>query len=178
MAGVIGVCFGTLNVKGILEALKATLRINAMIFMILIGTVIFSAFIALSGIPEKLIGVVEAMNLSRWFVITAIVVIYFVLSMFMDELPLLLLTLQLTFPLIIKLGFDPIWFGVVSVIMVMMGLVFPPVGLLAFIVSSTAKIDLVKTYTGSSVLVIAIVMTLITLFLWPDIALWLPSQMK
>jgi C4-dicarboxylate transporter DctM subunit len=178
IAGVIGICFGTLNFKSIVGALKATLRINSMIFMILIGTTIFSAFVALSGLPQQLIIAVEAMNLNRWFVIIGIVLTYFFLSMFMDELPLLLLTLQLTFPLIIKLGFDPIWFGVVSVIMVMMGLVFPPVGLLVFIVSATSKINLVKAYTGSSILMVSIVMTLIALFLWPEIALWLPSQMK
>jgi C4-dicarboxylate transporter, DctM subunit len=178
MAGVIGICFGRLNFKSALVAMKATLRINSMIFMILIGTTVFSQFIALSGLPEQLISVVEAMNLNRWLIILGIVVAYFVLSMFMDELPLLLLTLQLTFPLITKLGFDPIWFGVVSVIMVMMGMVFPPVGLLVFIVSATSKIDLVVAYKGSSILMIAIMLTLVTLFLWPDIALWLPSQMK
>ena len=96
----------------------------------------------------------------------------------MDELPLLLLTLQVTFPLIIKLGFDQIWYGVVSVMIVMMGLVFPPVGLLAFIVSATAKIDLLETYKATSILLIAIVMTPIALLIWPQIALWLPSQMK
>ena len=178
VAGVIGICLGKVNFKSALVALKATLRINSMIFMILIGTTIFSQFIALSGLPEQLIRVVEGMNLNRWLVIIGIVVVYFLLSMFMDELPLLLITLQLTFPLITKLGFDPIWFGVVSVLMVMTGLVFPPVGLLVFIVSAISKIDLIEAYKGSSILMIAIVMTLITLFLWPDIALWLPSQMK
>ena len=77
------------------------------------------------------------MDLNRWVVIVGIVVAYFVISMFMDEIPLLLLTLQLTFPLITSLGFDPIWFGVMSMMMVAMGLVFPPVGLIAFVVSAT-----------------------------------------
>ncbi len=80
-----------------------------------------------------------AMDLNRWVVIIGIVVAYFIISMFMDEIPLLLLTLQLTFPLITSLGFDPIWFGVLSMMMVAMGLVFPPVGLIAFMVSATAR---------------------------------------
>jgi TRAP-type C4-dicarboxylate transport system permease large subunit len=132
----------------------------------------------LSGLPEKLVTAVVAMNINRWFVIVGIITTYFVLSMFMDELPLLLLTLPFAFPLIIKLGFDPIWYGIVSMIMVMMGLVFPPVGMIAFIVSATGKIDLVKTYKGTSILMIAIVLTLIILMLFPETALWLPSRMK
>ena len=97
------------------------------------------------------------MDLNRWVVIIGIVVAYFVISMFMDEIPLLLLTLQLTFPLITSLGFDPIWFGVLSMLMVAMGLVFPPVGLLAFVVSATAGVDLMKVYKGTSILMLSIV---------------------
>src|SRR4029077_893303 len=98
--------------------------------------------------------VVIAMNLNRWVVVSGIVVAYFVISMFMDEIPLLLLTLQLTFPLITSLGFDPIWFGVLSMMMVSMGLVFPPVGMIAFVVSATAKVDLMKVYKGTTVLML------------------------
>ncbi len=98
--------------------------------------------------------------------------------MFMDELPLLLLTLQLTFPLIVSLGFDPVWFGVLSMLMVSMGLVFPPVGMIAFVVSSSANVSLMKVYTGTSILMIAIVMTTILIMVFPQIVLWLPSTMK
>jgi C4-dicarboxylate transporter, DctM subunit len=96
----------------------------------------------------------------------------------MDEIPLLLLTLQLTFPLILHLKFDPIWFGVLSMMMVSMGLVFPPVGMIAFVVSAAAKVDLVKVYTGTSVLMIAIVMTTILMMIFPEIATWLPATMR
>ncbi len=103
---------------------------------------------------------------------------YFIISMFMDEIPLLLLTLQLTFPLITHLKFDPIWFGVLSMMMVAMGLVFPPVGIIAFIVSATAKVDLVKVYTGTSVLMIAIVITTLLMMFFPAIITWLPATMR
>jgi len=98
--------------------------------------------------------------------------------MFMDEIPLLLLTLQLTFPLITNLGFDPIWFGVLSMMMVSMGLVFPPVGMIAFVVSATANVSLVKVYKGTSILMIAIVLTTILIMIFPQIALWLPETMR
>ena len=120
----------------------------------------------------------SAMDLNRWIVIIGIVVAYFVISMFMDEIPLLLLTLQLTFPLITSLGFDPIWFGVLSMMMVAMGLVFPPVGLIAFVVSATAGVNLMKVYKGTSVLMLAIVVTTVLLMIFPDMALWLPRQMR
>ena len=105
-------------------------------------------------------------------------VAYFVISMFMDELPLLLLTLQLTFPLITSLGFDPIWFGVMSMLMLSMGLVFPPVGMIAFVVASSANVSLVKVYTGTSILMIALVLTTVLLMVFPQIVLWLPATMK
>jgi TRAP-type C4-dicarboxylate transport system permease large subunit len=108
----------------------------------------------------------------------SIVATYFTISMFMDEIPLLLITLQIAFPLITKLGFDPIWFGVLSMLMVSMGLVFPPVGMAAFIVSATGNIDLVKVYRGTSILVIALVLTTICVMILPQIALWLPSTMR
>jgi C4-dicarboxylate transporter, DctM subunit len=178
MAGVIGALFGRLTWGGTLEALKQTLRTSTMIFMILIGATIFGYFMAMSRVPQQLVIAIGEMHLNRWVVIIGIVVGYFIISMFMDEIPLLLLTLQLTFPLITSLGFDPVWFGVLSMMMVSMGLVFPPVGMIAFVVSATARVDLVKVYTGTSVLMIAIVITTILIMVFPQIVTWLPATMK
>jgi C4-dicarboxylate transporter DctM subunit len=177
-AGLIGVLLRRLTWDGAFQAFKGTVRICAMIFMILIGAYIFGYFMTLSGIPQKVIDYVYAMNINRWLVIIAICFSYFVFSMFMDELPLMLIYLQITFPLIVKLGFDPIWYGVVMAIMIMMGFVFPPVGLICFVVSSAGKMKLMDVYMGSSILIIAIVITLVALMFFPEIALWLPSTMK
>jgi tripartite ATP-independent transporter DctM subunit len=178
MAAIIGAAFGRLTVADAIEALKATIRTSAMIFLILIGATIFGYYMALSRIPQSVVIAVTAMDLNRWIVIIGIVVAYFVISMFMDEIPLLLLTLQLTFPLITSLGFDPIWFGVLSMMMVAMGLVFPPVGLIAFVVSATAGVNLMKVYKGTSILMLALVITTILLMIFPQIALWLPATMR
>jgi C4-dicarboxylate transporter DctM subunit len=178
MAGVIGALFGRLTWGGTLDALKQTLRTSTMIFMILIGATIFGYFMAMSRVPQQLVMTIADMHLNRWVVMAGIVIGYFVISMFMDEIPLLLLTLQLTFPLITSLGFDPVWFGVVSMMMVSMGLIFPPVGMIAFVVSATAKVDLVKVYTGTSILMIAIVITTILIMVFPQIVTWLPATMK
>jgi tripartite ATP-independent transporter DctM subunit len=178
LAGVIGVAFGRLTWRGAVEAVRQTIKTTALIFMILIGATVFGYYMALSKIPQQVVAVVTAMDLNRWIVIVGIVVTYFVVSMFMDELPLLLLTLQLTFPLITSLGFDPVWFGVMSMLMVAMGLVFPPVGMIAFVVSSSAGVGLVKVYTGTSILMIALVLTTVLVMVFPQIALWLPGTMR
>ncbi|MBW7949435.1 MAG: TRAP transporter large permease [Pseudorhodoplanes sp.] len=178
LAAIIGAAFGRLTVADAVHALRQTIRTSAMIFLILIGATIFGYYMALSRIPQEIVTLVTEMDLNRWIVMIGIVVAYFVISMFMDEIPLLLLTLQLTFPLITSLGFDPVWFGVVSMMMVAMGLVFPPVGLIAFVVSATAGVDLVKVYKGTGVLMSALVITTILLMVFPEIALWLPATMR
>lgn len=177
-AGLIGIVLRRLTWNGALQAFKGTVSITAMIFMLLIGAYIFGYFMTLSGLPQAVIDAVDAMNLNRWIVMIAICFSYFVFSMFMDELPLMLIYLQVTFPLIVKLGFDPIWYGVVMAILIMMGFVFPPVGLICFVVSSAGKMKLSDVYKGSSVLIIAIMLTLATLMIFPQIALFLPSTMK
>ncbi|HEY7650640.1 MAG TPA: TRAP transporter large permease [Methylomirabilota bacterium] len=178
LAGVIGVALGRLTWAGAIGAIRQTIKTSAMIFMILVGATIFGYYMALSQIPQHVVATVTGLNLNRWVVIVGIVVAYFVVSMFMDELPLLLLTLQLTFPLIVSMGFDPIWFGVLSMLMVSMGLVFPPVGMIAFVVSSTAGVGLMKVYKGTSILMIALVLTTVLIMVFPQIVLWLPNTMR
>jgi tripartite ATP-independent transporter DctM subunit len=178
LAGAIGVLTGRLTWTGALAAIRETIKTSALIFMILIGATVFGYYMAMSQIPQQVVSVVADLNLNRWVVMVGIVVTYFVVSMFMDELPLLLLTLQLTFPLIVSMGFDPIWFGVISMLMVSMGLVFPPVGMIAFVVSSSASVSLVKVYTGTSILMIALVLTTVLIMVFPQIVLWLPNTMK
>jgi C4-dicarboxylate transporter DctM subunit len=178
LAAVIGALFGRLTMPDAIDALKNTIRTSAMIFLILIGATVFGYYMTLSRIPQTVVMVVTEMDLNRWVVIIGIVVLYFIISMFMDEIPLLLLTLQLTFPLITSLGFDPVWFGVISMMMVAMGLVFPPVGIIAFVVSATAGVDLMKVYKGTSILMVALVITTALLMVFPQIALWLPTTMR
>jgi C4-dicarboxylate transporter DctM subunit len=177
-AGLIGVFSGRLKWAGISEALKSTLRTSAMIFMILIGANIFGYYMALSRVPQHVVEIVSIMHLNRYMVIIGIAVVYFVISMFMDEIPLMLLILQMTYPLIISMGFDPIWYGVFMVMMVCIGLVFPPVAVVAIVVSATAKINILKVYTGCCIMVIAIILGTIILIIFPETATWLPSTMR
>jgi tripartite ATP-independent transporter DctM subunit len=178
VAGVIAAVMGRLTWWDALAAIRETIKTSALIFMILIGATLFGYYMAMSQIPQRVVSVVTAMDLNRWVVMIGIVVSYFVVSMFMDELPLLLLTLQLTFPLIVSLNFDPVWFGVVSMLMVAMGLVFPPVGMIAFVVSSSANVGLLKVYTGTSILMVALLLTTALVMVFPQLVLWLPNTMR
>lgn len=177
MAAVIGRIFGRLTWSGLVESFQATIRITAMIFMILVGTFIFSHYMTLSGIPRMVMAAAADMNLNRWVILLGIAVGYFIISMFMDELPLMLITLQLTFPLIVSLGYDPIWYGIFTMMLVSLGLIFPPVGMCAFVVSAVGKIDLAKVFRGTSIMMIAIIVGIVLLMLLPEMALWLPSRM-
>jgi C4-dicarboxylate transporter, DctM subunit len=178
LSAIIGLFMGRLTWDGTIDALKATVRTTAMIFVILIGASIFGYYMVFSKVPHRLVTAIIEMNLNRWAVIALIVAGYFIISMFMDELPLLIITIQLTFPIITSLNFDPVWFGVLTMLMMAMGLVFPPVGMIAFIVSATTNVDLIKVYKGTSILIIAIVLTTILMIVFPEIALWLPSRMR
>ncbi len=178
LAAVIGAAMGRLTWKGAVDALRDTIKTSAMIFLIMIGANIFGYYMTMSGIPQDVVKHVSEMHLNRWIIVIGITVVYFVISMFMDEIPLLLLTLPLSFPLITSVGFDPIWFGVLSILMVAMGLVFPPVGMIAFVVSATGHVDLMKVYRGTAVLIVAIFITTALVMIFPDIALWLPRTMK
>lgn len=174
----IGFTTGRLTVKSAIAAIALTIRATSMVFLIIIGAKLFGHFLALSELPTYLVDTVTAMQLNRWVVIVGVAVGYFVASMFMDEAPLTLITLPFTFPLVVSLGFDPIWFGVYSMLLVCMGLVFPPVGLISFVVSATGQVPLEKVFHGTSVLLIALVATTALILVFPQIALFLPSHMR
>lgn len=176
-SGVLGVAMGRLSKTEILKALIDTLCTTTMIFMIIIGAMIFGHFVTLSQIPQKIVSTMISLNLNRWVVLWLVIGVYFAVSMFMDELPLMLIILPIVFPVVSSLDFDPIWFGVMTMMMVGMGLVFPPVGMIAFVVSSMTKVDLMTVYRGTSILMIAIILTTVLLCLFPQIALWLPGKM-
>jgi TRAP-type C4-dicarboxylate transport system permease large subunit len=95
----------------------------------------------------------------------------------MDQIAILMLTLPMVFPVVQTLGFDPVWFGVIVIVLVEMGLVTPPVGLNVFIVSSVGKIPLGTAFRGSAVLLISCAISMIIFLLFPEIVLWLPNRM-
>jgi tripartite ATP-independent transporter DctM subunit len=125
----------SMSLRGFQESLLDTARLTVMIFSIIWGVLIFVRFLAFAGISSTFSDWVLAIGVSPYLVLLFVLVLYTVLGMFMDGIGMLLLTLPVLFPIMIKLGFDPIWFGIIVVKMVEIGLLTPPVGLNCYVVN-------------------------------------------
>jgi C4-dicarboxylate transporter, DctM subunit len=158
------------------EVLSESCRTTAMLFAILIGALIFGNFVNFTGMPNELKAFVTQFAIHPVMVIVAICAIYVVLGSVMEELSMILLTVPVFFPLVIQLGFDPHWFGVLIVMVVMIGMVSPPVGMNLFVLSSLLPEVSVKTvYKGVIPFLVALIASLLLLILFPSISLLLPQ---
>lgn len=161
--------------KGIIAASRATIGITAMILLIVMGALVFGYFLTITKSPQGLLAWVQQSGMSPTMVMGLLIVIYFVLGCLMDELAILLITLPITFPLVVSLGYDPIWFGVIIVKMVQIGLVAPPVGMNVFVVSATTGVPVGTVYRGTAYMLMFELTTLAVLLAFPALATWLPS---
>jgi tripartite ATP-independent transporter DctM subunit len=165
-----------LNWKTLYLSLLESGRTTAMLFMILIGALIFADFINITSMPADLRGFVTRFELSPMLVVASIMVIYVLLGTAMEELSMVLLTLPVFFPLIVSLGLDPVWFGVLVVTIVEIGLISPPVGMNLFVLSTLLpQVQTTTVFRGVLPFMAADVVRLAILILFPAIALWLPS---
>jgi len=121
-----------------LEALMSTTQITSMVACILIGVAILGYFITLTEIPMTLAGLISSLQISRYLVLTLILFLYLILGMVMNIIPMIMLTLPIIFPTVLALGFDPVWFGVIMVIIMEMGMISPPVGINVFVIAGVA----------------------------------------
>jgi C4-dicarboxylate transporter, DctM subunit len=174
-----GLAKRTLTWRGLIGALDETVRTTAMVFFIIIGAQLFGFFMALSQMPTRLAAWLATMQVAPVVVLWTIVVTYIVLGALMDELAMILLTVPIFFPVITAIGYDPIWFGVIIVVVVQIGLIAPPVGLNVFVIGGMARdVPLHVIYRGIMPFLAAQIVLLVLLTLWPGIALLLPSTMK
>jgi tripartite ATP-independent transporter DctM subunit len=160
------------------EVVGDTLRTTGMCFLILIGASVFAPFIALSGLPAIVTSTFIDSPLGVYGTLLLIIVIYAVLGMVIEGLSLMVITLPIVFPVVIGLGFDPIWFGVIMVIVLEMGLISPPVGVNCFVVSTIARdVKLEQIFAGVMPFWAAMMAAILLLVAFPDIALMLPNAM-
>jgi tripartite ATP-independent transporter DctM subunit len=165
--------------KTLYASLVESGRTTAMLFMILIGALIFADFINITSMPKDLQGFVKRFEISPVLVVTAIMVIYVLLGTAMEELSMVLLTLPIFFPLVVGMGLDPIWFGILIVCIVEIGLISPPVGMNLFVLSTLLPgVRTTTVFQGVLPFMAADVVRLGILIAFPIISLWLPSQMK
>lgn len=160
------------------SAMSESLRISAMVLMLCAGANVFSYFMALSTIPTRTASWVTSLDVSPYVIHSLILVIYLILGCFLDAISMMVLTLPVVFPIILALQFDPIWFGVIAVLMMEAGLITPPMGLNLFTVAGAAKgVNLETVIKGAAPFLIAIILVAALLTIFPGIALYLPGMM-
>ena len=161
------------------SAMWETVTQTSAIFFIAASAKMFVAFIALTGVAPSLVGSVEAANLAPWLVLLAIVAIYLAMGMFLDPLGIMVLTLPFVVPLVEGMGMDLIWFGVVVVKLLEIGLITPPVGLNVFVISSVvgSEVPLERIFAGILRFLVMDVMVLALLVAFPILSLLLPNSM-
>jgi tripartite ATP-independent transporter DctM subunit len=177
-AFLLGVIRGRLSRAQIREALLQATRTSAAVFTVLIGALLFGYFLTITQTPQKLTEFLTGLGVGHYGVLALIMLMYLVLGCLMDAMAMIILTVPIIFPLITKLGFDPIWFGVIIVMTVELGLIHPPVGMNVFVIKSVVKdVSFTTIFKGVIPFVITDLLRLVILIAFPIIALWLPNRM-
>ncbi|HHU77078.1 MAG TPA: TRAP transporter large permease [Firmicutes bacterium] len=164
--------------KKLYEGMLESVRVSVMVLFLVAGATVFTYFLALSTIPAHLAHWVVGLQVSRYIILVIILLVYFFLGCFIDAISMMVLTLPVIFPLILKLGFDPIYFGVVCVLMMQVGLITPPMGLNLYTIAGSAKdVPLEDIFAGALPFVIPILVVVVLITIFPEIALYLPDKM-
>ena len=167
-----------LNWQRFVQCLMETGKTTAMIFLIIIGANIFSTFLGLARIPMGLADFISGLALPRMVILAGIILIYIILGCIMDCYAIMILTIPIIFPVIQAMQFDPIWFGVLMVIVLEVGLITPPVGLNVFVIKAAAPdVPLTVIFQGIWPFLIAALLAIVILTVYPPIALFIPSLM-
>jgi len=177
-AFLLGVLRRKLDRDGIRTALLQATRTAAAVFTVLIGALLFGYFLTITQTPQKLTAFLTGLGIGRHGVLALIMVMYLVLGCLMDAMAMIILTVPIIFPVIMQLGFDPIWFGVIIVMTVELGLIHPPVGMNVFVIKSVVQeVSFTTIFKGVIPFVVTDIVRLVILIAFPVIALWLPSRM-
>jgi tripartite ATP-independent transporter DctM subunit len=167
-----------LNRQNLVGALLEAVRISVMVLFLVAGANVFSYFLALSTIPMEVASWAAALEVSPYLIHTIIVIIYLFLGCFLDAISMMVLTMPVIFPVILALGFNPIWFGVIAVLMMEAGLITPPMGLNIFTVAGVAKDVPIETiFRGVAPFLLSIFAIVILVTVFPKLALFLPNMM-
>lgn len=174
----IGLIRRRLNPAKIRHALVASLRVSSAIMMIVVGAFLFGYFLTITQFTQNAVAVLVDLPVGAYGVLALIMVGYVILGAVLDELAAILLTVPIVFPAMMAFGFDPVWFGVIIVMTVTIGMISPPVGMNVFVINSIARdISLTKIYRGTMPFIMVDLLRLIILCAFPVISLWLPSRL-
>jgi len=175
---VIALLKGKLTFRNLSASLLEAVRISVLVLFLVAGANVFSYFLALSTIPTAVSSWMAGLQVSRYVILSIIIIIYLILGCFLDAISMMVLTMPVIFPVIKALGFDPIWFGVICVIMMEAGLITPPVGLNVYTLAGVVKdVPMQTIFRGAVPFLIAMVAVVIVITFFPKICLFLPSMM-
>jgi tripartite ATP-independent transporter DctM subunit len=164
-----------LTFKKYVASMKETVRTSGMVMMLIAGSMVLGHFITATMIPQIAADWIVNLPLNRHLILILILFIYILGGSFVEDLAFIILATPIFFPAVVKLGFDPIWFGIALGVVLMIGIVIPPVAVCVFIVSNMTKVPIGTIYRGVMPFLIALVIAMILLFIFPQFALWLPS---
>ena len=164
-----------INLKGFIKSVAESLRTACMVLMLIAGSTILGHFLAVTKLPMIAADWVVGLPLNKYIIMIIISFIYQTGGSFIDDLAFMILATPIFYPVIIKLGFDPIWFGMIIAITVMIGVVIPPVAINVFVVKNITKVPFSVIYKGVYPFLISLVVAAALLFFFPQIALWLPN---
>jgi len=165
--------------KNVVASLRDTILTTGMLFMILIGANILANFFSASGLPQALSNWVAGAGVGRYWILIMCLGIYGILGCFVDSLPLIVLLTPIFLPVMQTLGFSPIWFGVLMVMLMMMGLITPPVGVCCYVMAGIAKdTPLTTVFKGTAPFIIGITVAIAIVILFPSLSTWLPGFMR
>ena len=167
-----------LSLQHLMNSIYETGITTCMVIFIIIGAFIFMRFLAISRLPMWMATWVAELNMNRYVVFAVIVLFYLVCGMFLEIFSAIMFTIPIIYPLILALGFDPIWFGVVVVILIEMGLITPPVGLGVYCLSSVTDVPIPRIFKGALPFAVLMLIAVIILVIFPEIALLIPGRMK
>ena len=176
---VIGFATRALSWSALADAFLDTVFSTAMLFFIIVGAFIFSRFIVLTRLPNELAAWIDAVGLSPLMIVAAVILLYFLLGTFLEEVSTILITVPVVLPLMTSIGYDGIWFGIFVTVMATIGLISPPVGLTVFVIQSqNPDIPAAKIYRGTLPFLAADFVLVALLVAFPALALWLPAALK
>jgi tripartite ATP-independent transporter DctM subunit len=172
---VLAIAKRNMNFKGYVKSVADALRTAGMILMLITGSVVLGHFITVTNIPQNTADWLVSLPLNRYVILFFICLVYEIGGSFIDDLAFMILATPIFYPAILKLGFDPIWFGIVIGVVVMIGVVIPPVAVCVFVVKNITKEPMGRIYKGVTPFLISLVVVWGLLFAFPQLATWLPS---
>lgn len=176
---VIAFASGHMRWRGLLDAFMETAYATAMLFFIVIGAFIFARFIVLTQFPTALAAWVQDWGLAPTMVIVAVMALYFVLGTFLEEVSTILISVPVTLPLVLAVGYDGVWFGIFVTVMATIGLISPPTGMTVFVIQAqNADIPAARIYRGTLAFLAADFVLVGLLIAWPELTSWLPTALK